>query len=261
MGLIATGNGGTVSNASDSNIATLKAYSNATISKVFGSQVVVVNQPTSINITVLNPNSFGISNVAWSDVLPTNMSIYISPSTGQPIISTTNCGVGLVTPDFGNRIISFNNGTVDANGFCTVSAYVSPSQPGTYNNTIEARGLTAQDIVGNLVSNSSASNTAVLKVYDGDIGVSKIFTPSSIGRSETSRLSLTLTNNNTYGLTNAAWTDTFPTGLTLAANPNLSSDCGGVVNAVAGSSNLTLTRGTLAAKSSCSVAVDGLSKQ
>jgi hypothetical protein len=53
--------------------------------------------------------------------------------------------------------------------------------------------------------------------------------------------------SDTIGLTGVAFTDTLPAGLVVAATPNMTNNCGGTATAVAGSSSVSLSAGTVAA--------------
>ncbi len=84
--------------------------------------------------------------------------------------------------------------------------------------------------------------------------VQKSFSPASTTAGGTSRLTITLTNPNAAALTGVSFTDTYPTGLVNSATPNLANTCGGTPSSTA--NTLSLTGGTIAASSSCTVAID-----
>ena len=89
---------------------------------------------------------------------------------------------------------------------------------------------------------------------------SKKFSPTSITAGGVSRLTITLTNNNTSIATlSTAFVDTLPTGVVVASTPNAVTSCGGTVTAVAGSSTVSLAAGATipaGAPGVCTVAVD-----
>ncbi|HEU0295861.1 MAG TPA: sortase [Anaerolineales bacterium] len=94
--------------------------------------------------------------------------------------------------------------------------------------------------------------------------MNKSFSPISILPGGTSRLSVTIYNPNVFQLTNAAWTDNLigvQPGLSIASPVNLTNTCGGTVTAVAGSTTLSLSGGTVPAQvgttpGSCTVSID-----
>ncbi|MBD8525399.1 hypothetical protein [Pseudomarimonas arenosa] len=65
-------------------------------------------------------------------------------------------------------------------------------------------------------------------------------------------------NNSANGVpaNSLAFSNTFPTGMTLSAQPNGNSSCGGTVTAAAGGTTLSLTGGTVAAGASCTVSAN-----
>jgi hypothetical protein len=94
--------------------------------------------------------------------------------------------------------------------------------------------------------------------------LTKAFTDAQIqlfGLNSTT-LSFTLTNPaaNTAPLTGIAFTDTLPAGLIVSTPNGLTGSCGGTISAVAGSSSISLTGGTVAVGASCtfSVSVTGI---
>src|SRR5207253_1454814 len=83
----------------------------------------------------------------------------------------------------------------------------------------------------------------------------KTFTPNSVTVNTDSTLTITLTNPNATPLTAVGFTDNFPAGLVISPTPALTNMCGGVPTGTAGMAVLSLTGGTIAANSSCSIAV------
>ena len=80
----------------------------------------------------------------------------------------------------------------------------------------------------------------------GAITLTKGFSPSSINPGGVSTLTLTLKNPTTIAaiLTNPL-IDTLPSGVVIAATPNVSTTCGGVITANPGGSTVTLTGGAI----------------
>jgi LPXTG-site transpeptidase (sortase) family protein len=81
--------------------------------------------------------------------------------------------------------------------------------------------------------------------------MNKSFSPISIAAGGVSRLSVTIYNPNAFPLTNASWTDNLigvQPGLVIASPVGLTNTCGGSVTAVAGSTSLSLSGGTVPAQ-------------
>ena len=91
-----------------------------------------------------------------------------------------------------------------------------------------------------------------------DPTVDKVFVTDPIAVGGTSTLTLTLTNPNTgtIDLTNVAISDNLPTGMTVANPSNAASTCGGTFTANVGATSISLTGGTIAAASDCTLSVD-----
>ena len=84
---------------------------------------------------------------------------------------------------------------------------------------------------------------------------SKAFSPSTIGPGNVSTLTFTITNDTGAPLTELAFTDVLPAGVSIA-NPTLtSSTCGGTLSAPDGGTTINFTDGVLAS-GSCTIAVD-----
>jgi uncharacterized repeat protein (TIGR01451 family) len=85
--------------------------------------------------------------------------------------------------------------------------------------------------------------------------ITSSFTPSTIASGGTSTLSFTITNNDSgSGITGVGFTDTLPSGVTVATSSGASGSCGGgTFTATAGASTITLTGGTIAAGGTCTV--------
>jgi uncharacterized repeat protein (TIGR01451 family) len=83
------------------------------------------------------------------------------------------------------------------------------------------------------------------------------FTPGTVPQNATSTLTFTITNPaaNTVGATGVAFTDTLPSGLVVATPNGLANTCGGTAAGVAGSGSVSLSGGTIATGSSCTLSV------
>jgi hypothetical protein len=88
--------------------------------------------------------------------------------------------------------------------------------------------------------------------------IAEAFSPAGIQPNGVSTLTITITNPaaNSVALTGVAFTDSFPTNVVVATPNGLTNTCGGTATATAGSGSLSLTGGTVAVNSSCTVAVN-----
>ncbi len=92
---------------------------------------------------------------------------------------------------------------------------------------------------------------AILLAGDGTSpgapGIVKQFSPNPIVPGGISTLAITITNPNTFPLTNASFTDSFPAGLVVAPTPAVTNSCAGTVSASAGGNSVSLASGTITA--------------
>ncbi|MET0231243.1 MAG: hypothetical protein ABW186_09965 [Rhodanobacteraceae bacterium] len=87
--------------------------------------------------------------------------------------------------------------------------------------------------------------------------IAKAFAPSLVAPGDIATLTITLSNGaaSTSSLTSAL-TDTFPSGLAVAAPANASTDCGGTVTTTADSVTLDAANAAIPAAGSCTIQVD-----
>ena len=211
------------------------------ISKAFGAAMIPVNGTTSLSFTITNPaaNTVGLTGLAFTDALPAGL-----------VVATTNgltstCG-GTTTATAGSGTVSLANGTVAASGSCAISVNVTGTTSGVKNNSV-----TVSSANGGTGNTSTASITVASPPT-----ISKTFGASSITLNTSTSLTFTITNSNTTGLTGVAFSDNLPAGLAVATPNGLSSTCGGTTTAVAGSGSASLSGGTVAASSSCSISLN-----
>jgi len=86
--------------------------------------------------------------------------------------------------------------------------------------------------------------------------IGKSFGLASIPVNGSTSLSVTVANSNSVALTGVGFTDPLPTGLVVATPNALTNNCGGTATATAGSGSVSLSGGTLAASTPCTVSVN-----
>ncbi len=104
---------------------------------------------------------------------------------------------------------------------------------------------------------STASLSGNPEVVVAPPAIAASFTPGTVPQNGTSTLTFTISNPaaNTVAATGVAFTDTLPSGLVVATPNGLANTCGGTASAVAGSGSVSLTGGTIATGSSCTLSV------
>jgi uncharacterized repeat protein (TIGR01451 family) len=213
------------------------------ITKSFTPNTVAINTNSLMTVTVSNPNTVAaLTGVAFTDNYPAGVT-----NNGGVVSSTCTAGgtIGTVTGVNGGTSLSRTGTTIAAGGSCTITINVRAAAAGTYVNTTNA--VTS--------ANGGAGNTASATLAVGQPGISKAFATSPINTNGTSVLTITLTNPTGAAMTTAAFTDTYPSGMTNAATPAAATTCGGTVTAVAGGPSVALSGGTIPANGNCTVTV------
>jgi uncharacterized repeat protein (TIGR01451 family) len=86
--------------------------------------------------------------------------------------------------------------------------------------------------------------------------VSEAFSPPTVPVGGTSQMTITLSNPNAIAITNAQFSDTYPSGMVNASSGVVvSNSCGGSLTAVASGTMLVLSGGTVPANDECSIVV------
>jgi hypothetical protein len=88
------------------------------------------------------------------------------------------------------------------------------------------------------------------------LSFSKSFNPTTIGPGSSSTLQFDITNSDTLPISNLAFTDNLPAGVTIASPSNAASTCGGTLSALDGGGTISLSGGQVGASSTCNIVVD-----
>lgn len=217
----------------------------ATIAKVFSVGTINVGGKSTVTLTVTNPNATQALNaVTFSDTLVSGLNF------AAPVNIVNGCG-GTATTS--GKTITLAGGSLAGGATCTLKFDVTSSTAGTY-----ANSATGVDSTESAVGNPS---TSVNLIVVGPPTISKAFAQSSIVLGASTKLTITITNpNSAQSLSGVGFTDTFPTtpGQMSVATPlnNKTNSCGGTFNPTAGATSITLSGGTIAANSSCTVTID-----
>ena len=237
-GTVSSSNGGTGSTAS----AIITFSPKPTIGKLFSVATIPVDGIATLSLTITNNTAAAITGMSFTDTYPANLVNAATPNV------TNTCG-GTVTAAAGGGSLSLSGGgIVVAGDSCSISVGVTSATAGDYDNTSGGVDSTESTPAG------PVSNTATLSVLAPPT-VSKAFSPSTIGKGQTSTLTITLSNSNAAAISGAAFTDTYPTDLVTAGTPNAATSCdSGSVSSTAGS--VSLSGATIPANGSCTVSID-----
>ena len=196
-----------------------------------------------------------------------NSNVIISCQDGVTIplsvcASSLTSPVNFTAPDD----LSINAG-IQANlsgGFPTGGVYSGPGVTDdgngmTYTFNPLVSGLGIITITYTLGGNSASDQVQVLNLTPPSF--SKSFSPNQVGINGVSVLTFTIENNfNANPAEALAFVDNLPADVTVATNPNIQSSCiGGTITAVAGSTSISYSDGSVAGSSSCTISVNVVS--
>jgi len=239
-GAVSSTNGGT---GATSNTATLTVGQAPSITQSFNPTQIAVNGISTLTFNIANPNTnVPFTGVAFTDNLPAGLVVASTPN-----LSNTCGGAGTATA--GSGVVSLSGGALASSASCTVSVSVRGTSAGVLNNSV-----TVSSNEGGTGNTSSASITVVAPPT-----IAKNFGAASIAVGGTTSLTFNITNpNSTVTLTNIAFGDSLPTGLSTAPLGVIGSFCGGTVQTgkISGVFFVSLSGGTLPANGSCSFSVN-----
>lgn len=258
--------GGTVqTDVNDITVPTCAAYAAPTpvplvpptLGKAFSPSTINADGVSTLTITLSNPNVTTTARMtaALTDTLPSGVVIAATPNVG------TTCGGGEVPVAVaGSSTVTLPTGSsimfIPANDSCTVTVDVTSAIGGSYINTLPIGALVTN--LGNNAAPAIATLTVISPVIPPTLG--KAFSTVSINAGGISTLTVTLSNPDAAVATlTAALTDNLPSGVVIAATPNVGTTCtgAGAPVAVAGGLTVTLPAGrSIPANGSCTLTVD-----
>jgi len=206
------------------------------VNKQFFDPTIPLGGTTRMTITITNPNpGVALSNVSFTDTLQSGLVVANSPGV------VNSCG-GTLTATAGTSIVDLFGGDIAADDFCSIDVYLTGTTAGVKNNSV---------VVGSAEGGlSQASSDSVTVVSPPSI--SKLFTPAAIALNGTSSLTFTITNTNALALTGVGFTDTLPTGLTVASV--MATVCGGTLTTTA-PTGIALTGASIGGNGTCQFSI------
>lgn len=217
------------------------------INKLFNKPSIIAGDDSTLTLTLSNPDSTAATITSpLIDTFPSG--ILVSGA------ASTTCG-GTASAVIGQSSVTLTGGAIPANGTCTVTVAVTAPVAGSYINSVPAGALKTSN--GNNASPAVATLTVTPAVAPVPVPptLGKSFSPATISVGGISTVVLTLSNSNAVIDTmTAPLTDHLPAGMTV--DGTASTTCGGTVDALKGSTSITLTGGTIPAKGSCTVSVE-----
>ncbi|MCP3956603.1 MAG: CSLREA domain-containing protein, partial [bacterium] len=212
-------------------------------SKAFDPAFINPGAVSTLTFTIDNTgNAFGVADLDFTDNLPANVEIAATPN------ATTDCigGAGGITAMAGGTQIVYSGGAVNPSSSCTVSVDVTSSTLGAHVNT-------SMPLDGSAGSGTVATDTLGVVVAPA---FSKAFSPDIIPVNGISTLTFTINSTaNATDVPGLGFVDNLPANVEVAASPDVTNDCGGLVTANAGASSITLAGGSVTTGGTCTVSV------
>ncbi len=228
------GNSGTASD-------TLTVVPAPGFSKAFNPGTILAGGISTLSFTIDNSSSSqAATGLGFNDAFPSGTTV------ASPANATNTCG-GSFSAAAGTGTVSLAGGSVAAGATCSLQVDVTAGTAGRYPNV-------SGDLTSSLGNSGPAS--ATLSVYPPPV-FSKAFTPASMPSGGTSTLTFTIDNSaSPQSATGLDFSDAFPAGLTVADPANASNTCGGTFSATASTGAVSLSGGSVAAGTTCSLQVD-----
>jgi hypothetical protein len=217
------------------------------LSKFFYPDAIKPGGSTTLTITLTNTDATAATLTApFIDPLPSGMVVYGLPTN----VPDNTCG-GTLSALKGDSDITLTGGKIPANGTCKITVIVAVQKAGTYVNSLKAGTLKTSN--GN---NKLQANATLVVSESAGAGptLHKSFSPTTIENNGISTLTITLSNPYPKAATlKAPLDDYMPAGMVVYGSA--SNTCGGIVQAVAGTSIVGLHGGAIPANGSCTVTV------
>ncbi|MBI3358313.1 MAG: autotransporter-associated beta strand repeat-containing protein [Nitrospirae bacterium] len=247
----------------------------------------IANGQSSINFTYTDTKA-GVPIITVSDASPPNGATGLADTTQEVTVNTApasklvfisapeSTSPNVATADITIQLQdSFGNGV--AAGLGGLNVYMTSTSVGTVTFT-PASPLSipsGQDLVSftykDTVTGTPTMTASDASPPDGATGladgtqavtvsnkptITKGFSITTIGQNQASILTITLSNSNTFAVTGASFTDTYPTNMVNTASASGATSCGGGIVAANNGANVSLSGGTIPAGGNCTVTVN-----
>ena len=216
-----------------------------TLVKAFSSDPIIVGESSTLTFTIDNSDvaAVDLTGINFSDSLPAGLEVANPPNAG-----TTCAGSPTWSPTAGATSLTFGTptgATLATGSSCTAYVDITATTPGQFENI--SGSISSTQSGENKTSDGYAMDT-LSAIAPPDL--SKSFAQTTILTGSTTDLSFQISNPNpSTVLTEIAFTDTLPAGLTVADSS--SSQCGGTLTSTAATGVIAFSGGSLAANDSC----------
>ena len=231
------------------------AEAQASFSKTFSPNTVGVGGDSRLIYTISN-TSGNLTDAAFTHTLPTNVTVAVTPNA----VLSGECVGASLTANAGGNNITFSGAAIASGDICTIAVNVLASAAGSFSST--TGDLTYTNVASGMLINAGTAS-ATLTVSTDRPGFSKSFSPSTVSLG--GRSTLTYTIDNSFGsvdLNSMSFSDTFPTGMTVASPSNQTTTCENAsLTSTPGGNSFTVSTSPFGSVSvfaglSCTVSVD-----
>ncbi|MGD9831884.1 MAG: SdrD B-like domain-containing protein [Piscinibacter sp.] len=215
------------------------------IGKAFSpAALAAVGSTSRLTVTVQNsqPGSVALTDLAFTDNMPAGMVIAPTPN------AVSSCAGAVLTALPGASAFSMSIAALPSGASCVVALNVTLIASGSFVNTLPAGVVTNAQGVTN--SDPFSSTLATL----ASLGVDKSFSPAAAAPGTPVLMRIRLINTLASAVSNLAFTDNLPAGLTPSTPSALSTTCVGA-SVSATSTTVSLGGGSLAAGSAMAPAI------
>jgi uncharacterized repeat protein (TIGR01451 family) len=253
----------------------VNALAKPALAKSFASGTLTLGgAPTTLTITLTNPNPVAIANYAVTDNFPQlgGASTIRVAATPNAAASCNNGGAAPVfAPAAGDTALAAS-GTIPAasggvNGSCSLTVQVEAAQTnGQYSTGAQTNSINATTQFSNALGIPASANATASITVNSPLRVSKAFAHPFLASFQTDSFTITLYNDGASPLTVSALTDD-PIDGTSAGNTSASglkvqsqsTNCaGGAVSATANATGIALSGGLIPAGGNCAITVSFL---
>lgn len=228
--------------------ATLEVRDPAVISKSFTPALVKPGVPSTVKVTITNPNTIALTKATLTDILPAH--VFVAP---VPNVKTS-CAGGTVTAVPSATSATLSGATVPARGACTFEFNVISNIAGVYVNTIGTESLKTYEGISN-----DKPAEATLSLLDPPT-VNKAFEPVSIPKNGVSKLTIVLGNINKSEMTlSSPLVDNLPVSpanITVATPLTIGGTCPTKAVATVGGNTVTYPQNAKIPVGGCTIEVN-----
>jgi uncharacterized repeat protein (TIGR01451 family) len=225
-------------------VAEVVPESAPTVSLGFDTSSIPVGGQTRLTTTLINKTGIAFSALSQAQALPSGLAFLADP---KPL---TNCNG---TASVSGGTLTLSGGSLAAGGSCSFSALVTSSAPSGSKLTV----ITPVGAIKNAQNKSNETQVSADLLIDGSFAVRKSFQSSQAAVGVPFKMTVAIDNTGAVPLTSVSLTDALPTApgtLIVADEPKVENTCAGTLDAVAKSSRIALSGGTVPV-GGCSFAV------